>query len=377
MNDDQLGNIECNEIPDFIRPYKIRDQHNKGWQTALNFELMKLAKDNEVSLEEMRSIFYDYYFRKSPDDKSIDRIIYWFKRNLKTLLRNTVVILSFLAVIVPLYQLLKEIPKDIRKKEIRDITTYATYGEFLKKYNKKIQPSIFKILNSQNIKINDTNISLISVANTNNQDSDKLYFKLVTSNNEEDYDNEGNYTAKSPDNQRFNRTCKALVNATNSKTAYELYYSDNDYFENFRTIHEFFASLSLAIDKKAIEFDSVFELITYPASDGSSDEQSLSVSFNPLFEIENCLKKHWFGIDNQLTDFSYHFLRLKKNYHYKRIQLKQKQLNCKKLKVENTERCEDLQEIKEKIEKDNNTSKLPWKKLYPNNKKTILWNLWN
>ncbi|HAC61974.1 MAG TPA: hypothetical protein DCF68_00185 [Cyanothece sp. UBA12306] len=106
---------KSNEIRDFIKAYNIRVNKYKGWQTALNYELLQLAKENEVSLDEIKSIFYDYYFRKSSKNKSINRVIYWSKRNIKSGVKSATFLISLFLVVWPVYQLLEDRINEIKR----------------------------------------------------------------------------------------------------------------------------------------------------------------------------------------------------------------------------------------------------------------------
>lgn len=366
MDNNQNTNTEFSEIDDFKELYNIRINKRTGWQTTLDYKLLDLAKKKEISLEQIKSLFYDYYFRKYPNNQALARIKHWFLQNVKIILKYSTLIVGLSAVIIPIYEIITETNESIKRKKTKDLKSYADYGTYLVNYRENIQPSISKILSHSNIRINGTIISLIGATNTKSQNNNQLHFKIVKSNNMDDYDEEGNYSQDSLEKDRFDNACKQLINATNSKTGYELYNSNNDYFKNLRKIHEFFGSLGFAINQEVVSFDNVYNLFTYPAY-WDNEVVSVWASFDPLFEIENCLEKNWFGEGKPLKDFSYIFLQLGRNYHYKRIKLRQIELNCEDSKERNN-KCEKLKQIKKIIEDYSaNPSKLPWNQLYLGN----------
>ncbi len=184
---------------------------------------------------------------------------------------------------------------------------------------------------------------------------------------------------KNPERLRFDQTCKALLASTKSNTGFEVFASGN--FENFRSIHDFYESLGFAIKNHLIQFETVFNMFTYPATwtDKYYDNEiSPWATFDPFFEIETCLRKNWFGESNSesgtksLQDFSDNFLQLGNNYHYKRISNEYNNLSCKiwwqfwknQPATKDEKKCDRLGKVINTLEEYHIQSNLIWRKLY-------------
>ncbi|MDJ0582636.1 hypothetical protein, partial [Crocosphaera sp.] len=150
--------------------------------------------------------------------------------------------------------------------------------------------------------------------------------------------------------KRYTNACKALLPYTKTRTGIEVFYSD--IFQDYRAIHLFYESLGLGIKNDLIQFDTIFSLFTYPAL-WEDDKVTVWASFDPFFELENCLRNNWFEEDKPLLDFSSHFIQLGANYHYARVFNKYKELNCRRwwqfwrffiLHEGDTNKCRNLRE---------------------------------
>lgn len=99
----QKKHIAFHEIDDFKELYRIRETRLRGWQSALDYKLLDLAKEKGISLDQMKSIFYDYFFRKYPENQAINRINYWGLRHLKILAKYSTLGAAFIATMIPIY----------------------------------------------------------------------------------------------------------------------------------------------------------------------------------------------------------------------------------------------------------------------------------
>jgi hypothetical protein len=94
------------------------------------------------------------------------------------------------------------------------------------------------------------------------------------------------------------------------ETGASVYYSDA--FKDFRAIHQFYEELGTVIRFGAVDFELVFQLITFP-----SDFQEAT---RPLQQF---LQDHWFELradpkERQLRDFGFNLAELEKNYEARR-----------------------------------------------------------
>lgn len=313
----------------------------------------------------------------------------------------------------------------------KDLSTYANYGGYAEDYRKNIQKAIanflyqFEIsynkpiaqkinqnkkqqkitilfLSPNQIKERCKSINLQHCADTvkkqiTDQKNSEIfyYFKIEKNPDPKLYDNTiGIYAekisdksrdktteiyTKNPERLRFDQTCKALLASTKSNTGFEVFASDN--FEDFRKIHDFYESLGFAIKNHLIQFETVFNMFTYPATwtDKYYDNEiSPWATFDPFFEIETCLRKNWFGESNSesdtksLQDFSDNFLQLGNNYHYKRISNEYNNLSCKiwwqfwknQPATKDEKKCDRLGKVINTLEEYHIQSNLIWRKLY-------------
>ena len=214
----------------------------------------------------------------------------------------------------------------------KELSTYSSYGDFLKKYEADIQPAtgtFLKEIKEIKQKYQLTNLNDLS-------------------------------------------SCKALIEKdTNSKTGMELFNSSK--YANYRKIHNFYESLGLSLDKNLINFETVFDLFVFPAYwDLDKPEQiqpDYSPDYSPLSEFRNCIGKSWFGFDEktgesrELPDFADYLNQLGYNYYYFRLEAKYNK-QCKGQDKYQGTQCVKIQSKIEKIKNNKNITK-SWQRLYP------------
>lgn len=277
------------------------------------------------------------------------------KTNLENVQTIVTIFVSLIAVISGAGAAFTYIYTKIKQNEIaqqRDLSTYKDYGKYLTTYHDEIQPSIAEFIGGFKIQYTKNNDIIKIIKNTEtttDQNLVTILFKkecpLITSKkycfrikkdpkliNQQDL-NKFIYT-EPKEQKRYTDACKALLESTKSLTGHEFFYSEQ--WSKFRKIHLFYEALGLGIENGSIQFKTVFNSIIYPAF-WNDEEVTNWAYFDPLFEIENCLRDYWFGIENennlegnQLVDFSNNFIRLGTNYHYARVYNKYKQENCRR-----------------------------------------------
>ena len=210
----------------------------------------------------------------------------------------------------------------------KELSTYSSYGDFLKKYEADIQPAtgtFLKEIKEIKQKYQLTNLNDLS-------------------------------------------SCKALIEKdTNSKTGMELFNSSK--YANYRKIHNFYESLGLSLDKNLINFETVFDLFVFPAYWDLDKPEQIEPDYSPLREFRNCIGNSWFGFDEKtgksrgLADFADYLNQLGYNYYYFRLGAKyNKQCNGQD-KYQGTQ-CVKIQSKIEKIKNNKNITK-SWQRLYP------------
>ena len=153
-------------------------------------------------------------------------------------------------------------------------------------------------------------------------------------------------------NKRYTNACDSLLQFTKTQTGIEVFYSD--IFQGYRKIHLFYESLGFGIKNDLIQFNTIFNLFTYPAV-WEDDKVTIWASFDPFFELEKCLRDNWFGKDKELVDFSSNFIQLGTNYYYARVFNKYEELNCRRWwqlwRGDNKNECGNLEKKIHLIEK--------------------------
>jgi hypothetical protein len=202
----------------------------------------------------------------------------------------------------------------------QDLSTYTTYGELLDEYRNNIEPATGRFLSSRQFLLSEK--------------KNPLHMKPDGSYNEE-FDKE------------FKKECKNLLKQkTKTGSGLELFYLPD--YNDYRKIHNFYETLGFSLKKKAIHFDTVFDMVVYPA--GWKDENKWA-SFDPFYNLELCVRDNWFGENHSLPDFSDNFLQLGYNYQYRR-------LKCDAPKRKDPTACKEFTDrgIEEK--------RPPWAKLF-------------
>lgn len=226
----------------------------------------------------------------------------------------------------------KEYTKNETQKR-EDLSSYANYGKYLTIYNTKIQENMAKFLSSKNIVSDKPSAEDGIFAISKSQDINEL---------------DGSYVAQSRE-KKFNDTCKIFLHrvAPITQSGFEALKSED--LKEYKTIHTFFDSLAFSIDRDLINFETVFELFTYPAywKDGERWAE-----FDPFFELERCLKENWFGEKKSLDGYSSNFLKLGNNYHYTRLVNKYKLL---KHETKQLEKCRQQSESSKECTKNIST----------------------
>ena len=116
MNNDQ-ENTNFHEIDDFNELYNIRRDKKLGWQTFLEYKLLEMSKQKNTSLNELRNIFYDYYFRKSRKNHWRDRAFYYAKRQIITISAIGLAGLAFFGVASPFIKYIQEVTQSENQRE--------------------------------------------------------------------------------------------------------------------------------------------------------------------------------------------------------------------------------------------------------------------
>lgn len=117
----QPSGKDMEEINDFIDLYSIRINRKKGWKSVLDYQLLTLAKEKNTSLNEIKSIFYDYYFSKHSMDHSGSRFLYLLNRQSTPIFNYLVIISGFLVAIIPVYNWVTELVQGNRIAEEKNI----------------------------------------------------------------------------------------------------------------------------------------------------------------------------------------------------------------------------------------------------------------
>lgn len=97
--------------------------------------------------------------------------------------------------------------------------------------------------------------------------------------------------------------CDSLLNAYGSGAA--LYYSDE--LQDYAHVREFYEDLGLLIRYDAIDFELVYQSITFPNDFVEASEP-----------LSRCIGENWFGRGKGIKDFSFNMDLLEKNYQRRR-----------------------------------------------------------
>jgi|GEM_PF-5609272 hypothetical protein len=183
--------------------------------------------------------------------------------------------------------------KDAEQKRSQ-LSTYSTYGQYLKKYQDTIQPSLGRIM------------------------ADGRYKALL-------------------DGPTRDMKCGQIISEeTETQTGFELWGSKS--MEDFRAVHNFYESIGFGVANSQLDFQIIFDLITYPeywnihtqgsAWYGRDDDLQgridvsgtfLEPDFRVIAPMAQCLGRYYFGINKPLSDFSDNVLKLGYNYLFARM----------------------------------------------------------
>jgi hypothetical protein len=184
----------------------------------------------------------------------------------------------------------------VKNDELRraQLSTFSTYGEYLKRYQDSIQPSLGRIM------------------------KDKRRMNL------EEGMREPNSLA-----------CNDVITKSTSKTGFEVFTSKE--LDDVRNAHNFYESIGYGLEKKQLDFEVIFGLITLPAywniydptskwydqsmelKGGSNAASFLYPDFSVLLPWRSCVEKAFFGANQPLSDFSDSVDRLGFNYLFARM----------------------------------------------------------
>jgi hypothetical protein len=176
------------------------------------------------------------------------------------------------------------------------LTTFSTYGQYLAKYQKEMQPALARLMK-------DPVREQLDIAMRHN--------------------------AKT--------ACQAVLNRSTTKTGFQVFMSDD--LKDAREVHNFYESIGYGLSKEQLDFEVIFELITLPAYwniqnpdsswyDKSKDDLGqkdisrtfLYPDFSVLLPWRNCLGTGFYGKDKPLSDFSDGVDQLGYNYLFARMQ---------------------------------------------------------
>jgi hypothetical protein len=174
------------------------------------------------------------------------------------------------------------------------LSTFSTYGQYLKRYQEYIQPALGKLM------------------------KDKTRMKLEVA-----------MRKQNPS------VCNAVVAGTTTKTGFEVFTSKE--LRDVRQVHNFYESIGYGLENRQLDFEVIFGLITVPAYWNIHDPLSrwydknmdlrnemnavsfLYPDFSVLLPWRSCLGSAFFGANRPLSDFSDSVDRLGYNYLFARM----------------------------------------------------------
>ena len=173
------------------------------------------------------------------------------------------------------------------------LSTFSTYGQYLKRYQGVIQPALGQIM------------------------SDPLTKSLDKAMRDKD-----------------TTACKKVIDTSTTKTGFEVFVSPP--LKNAREVHNFYESVSYGLAEGQLDFEVIFELITLPAYWNIQNPESewynkkginehgelmhtyLFPDFSVLLPWRTCLGTGFYGDNKPLSDFSDGVDRLGFNYLFAR-----------------------------------------------------------
>lgn len=175
------------------------------------------------------------------------------------------------------------------------LSTFSTYGQYLKRYQDYIQPALGQLMKSK----------------TRKQLEEAMRMRNPSA-------------------------CNAVVAGTTTKTGFEVFTSKE--LTDVRQVHNFYESIGYGLEKKQLDFEVIFGLITVPAywnihhplstwyeEDRDLQNKPNAVSFlYPDFSVllpwRSCIGAKFFGPNRPLSDFSDSVDTLGYNYLFARMQ---------------------------------------------------------
>lgn len=112
---------EFSKINDFEELYKIKEDALEGWQTALNYKLLCLAQEKNASFEQIKDMFYDYYFRKYPKNRTSQRVLHWLNKNIQLTGKNLAITIGLVVTVFPLYQFWQQMDMQNKSLEVQNV----------------------------------------------------------------------------------------------------------------------------------------------------------------------------------------------------------------------------------------------------------------
>ena len=174
------------------------------------------------------------------------------------------------------------------------LSTFSTYGQYLKRYQEFIQPALGSLM------------------------KDKTRMKLDEA-----------MRKQNPS------ACKAVVANSTTNTGFEVFNSKE--LSDVRQVHNFYESIGYGLEKRQLDFEVIFDLITIPAYWNIYDPSSkwydkemglriepkaisyLYPDFSVLLPWRSCLGTAFFGPNRPLSDFSDAVDKLGYNYLFARM----------------------------------------------------------
>lgn len=174
------------------------------------------------------------------------------------------------------------------------LTTFSTYGQYLDRYQKEIQPALGRLMTDP--------------------EREKLDVAMRT---------------------EKKQVCERLLNSASTKTGFEIFM--NQRLKDVRDVHNFYESVGYGLDNAQLDFVVIFDLITLPAYwniqnpsskwyESDKDDLGQDVArtflfpeFSVLLPWRNCLGSGFYGKDKPLSDFSDGVDRLGYNYLFARM----------------------------------------------------------
>jgi hypothetical protein len=174
------------------------------------------------------------------------------------------------------------------------LSTFSTYGQYLKNYQTYIQPALGRLMN----------------------DPERLRLDVAM-------------------RRKETGVCSDIINRANTKTGFQVFMSPS--LKDARYVHNYYESVGYGLAQGQLDFEVIFDLITLPAywniQDPSSDwykkrrdinsTDNISLTylypdFSVLLPWRSCLGSGYFGLNKPLSDFSDGVDRLGFNYLFAR-----------------------------------------------------------